>query len=64
MNFSRWADYTPAAGRHKLQEAQEQIHEGEMPLWYYLPMHPKARLSKDEKAAFEAWVSGLQANKK
>ncbi len=64
LNFSRWADYTGDAALHKLQEAQEQIHEGEMPLWYYLPLHPKARLSAADKAAFEAWVNGLKANKK
>ncbi|HKI84038.1 MAG TPA: heme-binding domain-containing protein [Candidatus Krumholzibacteria bacterium] len=63
MNFSLWGDYTQGAARHKLQEAQEQIHEGEMPLWYYLPLHPKARLSAAEKAAFQSWVDSLTANK-
>jgi hypothetical protein len=64
LNFSRWDDYTEGAARHKLQAAQEQIHEGEMPLWYYLPLHPKARLTEADKAAFEAWVNGLKANEK
>ena len=39
-------------------EAAEEFEEGEMPLWFYLPLHPEARLSEDEKQAF---MKGLVA---
>jgi hypothetical protein len=32
----------------------EEIRSGDMPLSYYLPMHPAARLTSDEKAALIA----------
>jgi hypothetical protein len=28
-----------------------------MPLWFYLPMHPEARLKPDEKAAL---ITGIE----
>ena len=30
-------------------EAAELVEEGEMPLWFYLPLHPEAQLSDAEK---------------
>jgi hypothetical protein len=39
-------------------EAAEQVREGEMPPWFYLPAHPEAWLSDAERATF---VEGLVA---
>lgn len=52
MNFSEW-DRPPK----EADEAAEQIQKGEMPLWFYLPLHPSARLSNGEKHAL---IRGLQ----
>jgi mono/diheme cytochrome c family protein len=52
LNFSEW-NRTPRAAH----EVGEVISEGEMPPWFYLPMHPSARLSPAEK---QALVTGLQ----
>jgi len=41
--------------RKKLKKEDKEVEEGEMPLWYYLPAHPKARLSEADKAAPLAW---------
>jgi hypothetical protein len=31
------------------------VDEGEMPLWIYLPTHPDARPSAQDKAVLRAW---------
>jgi cytochrome c551/c552 len=55
MNFSEWSKYSPQRQAKKLKGAAKQVEEGEMPLWYYLPAHPKAKLSDADKAALLAW---------
>jgi len=47
LNFSEWgtADREGEEG----DEMAEQINDGEMPLTSYLPTHPEARLTDDEK---------------
>ena len=44
MNFSQWDQLQ----RHAKDVAQE-VNQGDMPPWYYLPMHPNARLIDSEK---------------
>ena len=39
-------------------EAAEMVREGEMPLWYYLPAHPEARLAEAER---DELIAGLVA---
>jgi hypothetical protein len=39
-------------------EAAHEVREGEMPLWFYLPLHPEARLEAGEK---QELISGLVA---
>ncbi len=53
FNVSEW-------GRDKNHgdEAAENVREGEMPPWFYLPAHPEARLSDSER---EALIAGLVA---
>ncbi|HKW97114.1 MAG TPA: heme-binding domain-containing protein [Bryobacteraceae bacterium] len=46
MNLSEWN----RPQRHA-DHVAEQVKQGEMPLWYYLPLHPAARLSAAEKQA-------------
>ena len=38
-------------------EAAEMLREGEMPLWFYLPLHPRARLSDADR---ERLIAGLE----
>lgn len=49
LNFSEWN----RPQRHA-KDVAEQLREGEMPPWFYLPMHPAARLSAAEKDALIA----------
>ncbi len=53
LNFSNWRASKEDAG-----EAAEEVSEGEMPPWFYLPLHPAAKLTDAEKATL---VQGLQA---
>jgi hypothetical protein len=52
LNFAEWNLPQRHAGH-----AAEEIQKGDMPLWFYLPMHPAARLTDTEKAAL---VAGFQ----
>jgi hypothetical protein len=45
MNLSEWNFLGPEAARLKLKAACKEVRAGEMPLWQYELMHPKARLS-------------------
>jgi hypothetical protein len=53
LNFSEWDRLQPG-----FEEAVEAVEEGFMPLRYYLPLHPEARLTSEEKAAL---AEGLRA---
>ena len=52
LNFSEWTKPSRHAGH-----AAEEIKGGDMPLSYYLPMHPMAKLTDAEKAAL---IAGFQ----
>jgi hypothetical protein len=53
LNFSEWG-----RGEMETDEIAEVINEGEMPPWFYTPMHPAARLSDSER---QTLIAGLQA---
>jgi len=46
LNFTEW-DRPQEHAKH----VAEQVKQGDMPLWFYLPMHPAAKLSEAEKQA-------------
>ena len=56
FNFSTWGDYDEDEQRDHLEEAWEEIEDGNMPLWYYLPLHPAARLDAKEKETLRTWI--------
>jgi hypothetical protein len=53
MNLSEWDRKQKDA-----DEAPEMVEEGEMPPWFYLPLHSEAKLSAEEKAQL---IRGLKA---
>jgi hypothetical protein len=61
VNMSEWMKYNAKRASHKLQEMCEQVDRGEMPLWYYKPMHPDSKLSEQDKKAVCGWVREEQA---
>ncbi|HEY4086583.1 MAG TPA: heme-binding domain-containing protein [Bryobacteraceae bacterium] len=52
LNFSEWND-----PMNQPDDVVQQVAGGNMPPWFYLPMHPEAKLTKDERAAL---ARGLQ----
>lgn len=54
FNVSDWG----RSGKNKGDEAAEQLREGEMPPWFYLPLHAQARLTPEERKQL---VAGLIA---
>jgi hypothetical protein len=55
LNFSTWNKYTSSKQAKKLKEVGEEVEEGEMPLWIYLPTHPNAKLSSEDRKVLQAW---------
>ena len=49
LNFTEWNKPQRHAGH-----VVEEIKTGDMPPWFYLPMHPEAKLTDAEKAALMA----------
>ncbi|MCB9896553.1 MAG: heme-binding domain-containing protein [Planctomycetes bacterium] len=56
LDFSTFASLEPGRAAHALREIAEVLEEGEMPPWFYTPLHPDARLSADEVATLRAWA--------
>jgi hypothetical protein len=56
LNLSTWNRLSAADRIDAIEEIWEQVEDGDMPLWYYLPAHPEARLSDDERAVLKAWA--------
>jgi mono/diheme cytochrome c family protein len=53
FNISMWGQQ-----RNEGDEAAETVREGEMPLWFYLPLHSEAKLTPAEQQQF---IVGLAA---
>ena len=58
LNFSEWGGYAPRRRERKLHEICEQVESGEMPLRSYLPLHPSARLSDEDRRLLCDWAHG------
>lgn len=58
INFSTWDKYAddPETMIRKLRNFDKVMHNGSMPLWYYLPEHSIARLSETDRQVLEDWV--------
>lgn len=54
FNVSAWGTQKHNEG----EEAAEELEEGEMPLVIYVPLHPEAKLTDDEK---QQLIAGLKA---
>ncbi len=57
VNFTEW-DKVPADKKNrKLWGIVKETKGGDMPPWFYLPMHSAAKLSDADKALLEKWVT-------
>jgi cytochrome c551/c552 len=57
LNFSVWSSYTDKKKQKKLRETGKEVSEGEMPPWFYVALHPEARLSEADLQAIRAWAA-------
>ena len=64
MNFSSWTDYTsdPGTEDQKLDEVTRLTAGRAMPPWYYLAMHPEARMTSGERLAITQWIAGEKSS--
>jgi hypothetical protein len=56
LSFSEWATYPKRKRERKLHEICQQVESGAMPLNSYLPLHPSARLSDEDKRRICEWT--------
>jgi hypothetical protein len=56
LNFSTWDQYSSKQQVKKLRESWEKVAEGEMPPWFYLPVHREARLSAEDRTLLRQWA--------
>ena len=55
LNFSTWNRLSTKKQVEALHGSWEEVEEGEMPPWFYLPAHRDARLSERDRAALREW---------
>lgn len=55
LNYSEWRGATKAS-----KKSGEEMREGEMPPWFYVVLHPEARLTPAEKEALARDLSALE----
>lgn len=56
LNFSTWNRMTAERQARKISKAWDEVESGDMPLWFYLPLHGDARLSTDDKNKLHDWA--------
>ncbi len=61
LNFSTWNRYNQKKRNKIMKEIWEEVEEGDMPPWFYLPLHPQARLSDNDRAVLRAWSGHVPA---
>jgi len=56
MNFSVWDSYDEDEQVDMIEEAWEAVLDEEMPPFFYLPLHPSARLNESDRAILRNWA--------
>jgi hypothetical protein len=56
LNFSEWGTYSQRKVANRLKGICGQVEHGDMPLWFYLPLHPSAKLTDADKKTLCDWT--------
>lgn len=56
LNFSTWNRLPPEDRAEAFEEIWEEVDKGEMPLWFYVPLHPEAKLTEEDRLLLRAWT--------
>ncbi len=59
LDFSAWNRIRPDEQAKKIRNIWKEVSEGDMPPWYYLPLHRQAHLSADDRATLREWTAGV-----
>lgn len=59
LNFNEFASYPARKQYHKMEELEEQVKEGEMPLNSYTWIHKEARLNESQKHLLIIWAESV-----
>ena len=59
LNFDEFLTYSQKKAHHKLEEVNEMVKEGEMPLQSYTIIHQDTKLSEPQKLEIATWADGL-----
>ena len=59
LNLSEWGNWEPLDQIGALDNMADEIKSGEMPLKPYVLMHPKAKLTEEQKEQFYVWAEKL-----
>jgi cytochrome c551/c552 len=57
LNLSEWAKLDRDRQDKKLRQICDEVEDGAMPLSSYLPMHPKAKLSEQDRKTLCDWTA-------
>ncbi len=55
VNFSEWRGVSPEMTGRRMTEVCDDVTKGEMPPWYYLPMHPETKLAPQDVRVLCSW---------
>ncbi len=64
LNLSDWQRYDVNNAARKLEKICEEVQGGDMPLWFYTPLHPGTRVSATDRQAVCAWTKAELARLK
>ena len=56
LNLSLWTQFNERRKSRKLKEIVEQLEKGKMPQWYYVALHPDAKLSPADRELIIEWA--------
>ena len=56
LNLSIWDHYDELRKTRKKREIAKEVARGDMPPWYYAPLHPEAKLTAEERALIVKWA--------
>ncbi len=56
LNLSIWDSYDDGRKARKKNEIAKEVKRGDMPPWYYLPLHPEAKLSPHDRELIVKWA--------
>ena len=60
LNFSLWDRYEQRRKARKVKEIIKEVQDGDMPPWYYVPVHPEAKLSREDRDIVIGWAKQQQ----